>query len=83
MEDRTDIGNARLDGFIDLSDHRSIGPAEFEELVKAQTDEEVFIAPVWSDVVDVYFEDEMDLCPFCGTHKGCSQSTQRWLTWCV
>lgn len=52
MRVKADISAGGLDGFVDPSTYRFIGPAEFEELVKAKERDEVVIAPVRSDVVD-------------------------------
>ncbi|KAL4255596.1 hypothetical protein AB1N83_012802 [Pleurotus pulmonarius] len=56
-------------GFLDPSNDQVVELSQFEELVTSRSrhwHKGPAIVPIWSDNCGVYFEDQIDLCPYCG-----------------
>lgn len=57
-------------GFLDPSNDQVVELSQFEELVASRSrhwHQGPPIVPIWSDTGGAYFEDQTDLCPYCGS----------------
>ncbi|KAF9494239.1 hypothetical protein BDN71DRAFT_1507803 [Pleurotus eryngii] len=71
-------------GFLDPSNDQVVELSQFEELVTSRSrhwHEGPAIVPIWSDNCGVYFEDQTDLCPYCGS-PGERNGLWTQCTWC-
>ncbi|KAF7439735.1 hypothetical protein PC9H_000071 [Pleurotus ostreatus] len=71
-------------GFLDPSNDQVVELSQFEELVTSRSrhwHNGPAIVPIWSDNCGVYFEDQTDLCPYCGSP---GEKNGLWIqcTWC-
>ncbi len=70
-------------GFLDPSNDQVVELSQFEELVTSRSrhwHKGPAIVPIWSDNCGVYFEDQIDLCPYCGDP---GERNGLWVQWCV